>query len=343
MIPYNIELMFFILDARLPSLGSLLFLVLGQKVIVQAPPYSVVICMATPHCYQWWWWWSDMLWMTLTRLWLHSLSSFTFNMLCRFLCNLIHIYTHTYLQSASIADEVSGGVMAASYGQSWWSDGLILCELPSQGLWVSTAFILVMFVLVLLELTLWLPLKCYCGLICAISYILFWFWFCWNWCNGLPSKCYCGVCNLIDNICIDLCRGVSGLFQVGLKTVSPPIFWYSLLIFLPAAAKDATDVLTLMTSFCILKTSTLMLDTRARCHFLKLIRVIFGKRSKSNAFHSLRHWIIGEFRGEGQNWCVQLVASLLATFTRMVHQLTQQLANLDLVQLKWFLASKGIA
>lgn len=40
----------------------------------------------------------------------------------------------------------------------------------------------------------------------------------------LPSKCYCGVCNLIDNICmIDLCRGVSGLFQVGLKTVSPPI------------------------------------------------------------------------------------------------------------------------
>jgi hypothetical protein len=181
MIPYNIELMFFILDARLPSLGSLLFLVLGQKVIVQAPPYSVVICMATPHCYQWWWWWSDMLWMTLTRLWLHSLSSFTFNMLCRFLCNLIHIYTHTYLQSASIADEVSGGVMAASYGQSWWSDGLILCELPSQGLWVSTAFILVMFVLVLLELTLWLPLKCYCGLICAISYILFWFWFCWNW------------------------------------------------------------------------------------------------------------------------------------------------------------------
>lgn len=108
-------------------------------------------------------------------------------------------------------------------------------------------------------------------------------------------------------------------------------------------AKDATDVLTLMTSFCILKTSTLMLDTRARCHFLKLIRVIFGKRSKSNAFHFLRHWIIGEFRGEGQNWCVQLVASLLATFTRMVHQLTQQLANLDLVQLKWFLASKGIA
>ncbi len=36
---------------------------LGQKIIVQAPPYSVVICIATPHCYQWWWWWSDTLWM----------------------------------------------------------------------------------------------------------------------------------------------------------------------------------------------------------------------------------------------------------------------------------------
>jgi len=93
-----------------------------------------------------------------------------------------HTYIYTYLQSASIADEVSGGVMAASHGHSWWSDGLILCELLSQGLWVTMAFILVMFVLVLLELTLWLPLKCYCGLICAISYILF--WFCWNRCNG---------------------------------------------------------------------------------------------------------------------------------------------------------------
>jgi hypothetical protein len=34
------------------------------------------VVMATCHCYSWWRWWSDTLWVSLIRLWLHSLSCY---------------------------------------------------------------------------------------------------------------------------------------------------------------------------------------------------------------------------------------------------------------------------